>query len=165
VDIRIARPDGTTCAPNETGELLARGPNVMAGYWRRPDLAPVDADGWLSTGDAARIDDEGFVWLVDRLVDGFETSGGGRVYPGDIERVLAAHPGVGDVGVVAIGGRAHAFVVLADGAVANEAELLAHCRTHLAPHAIPASIQLIDRIPRTTVGKMMRQELAARVGS
>ena len=101
VDIRIARRDGRACEPNETGALLVSGPNVMAGYWERPDATreAIDEHGWLRTGDAARIDDEGFVWIVDRVDDAFEVSGH-VVYPGDVERVLAQHPSVADAGVV-----------------------------------------------------------------
>ena len=81
VDVRTVRPDGTPCEPNETGELLVSGPNVMAGYWNRPveTRETLDEDGWLHTGDAARIDDEGFVWIVDRVADAFRHVGSRRV--------------------------------------------------------------------------------------
>jgi acyl-CoA synthetase (AMP-forming)/AMP-acid ligase II len=101
VDIRIVRADGTACQPNETGELLVSGPNVMAGYWHRADATAdmIDESGWLRTGDAARIDDEDFVWIVDRVDNAYRVSGH-IVYPGDVERVLTQHPSVVDAGVV-----------------------------------------------------------------
>ena len=161
VDIRTVRPDGTACEPNETGELLVSGPNVMAGYWHRADATrdAIDDDGWLSTGDAARIDDEGFVWIVDRVNDAYEVSGQ-IVYPGDVERVLAEHPAVADAGVVPHDGNSTAFVVLTAGETVNEDELLEFCRAHLAAHEVPSSITFLDRLPRSTVGKLLRHELA-----
>jgi fatty-acyl-CoA synthase len=159
VDVRVVRPDGTTCAPDEAGELHVRGPNVMAGYWNREEAtrATLD-DGWLHTGDAARVDDEGYVWIVDRVADAFE-SAGHVVYPGDVERVLGDHPAVVDAGIVAHGGGSTAFVVLAPGAATDEQELLECCRERLAPHEVPTAVVLVDRLPRSSVGKLLRHEL------
>jgi fatty-acyl-CoA synthase len=161
VDVRTVRPDGTTCEANETGELLVRGPNVMAGYWNHPDATrdAIDEDGWLHTGDAARIDDEGYSWIVDRVADAFE-SAGHVVYPGDVERAIGGHPAVADVGVVARGTRSAALVVLAAGATTTADELLEFSRTHLAAHRVPSAIALVDRLPRSSVGKLLRHELA-----
>jgi fatty-acyl-CoA synthase len=160
VDVRTARPDGAGCGRDETGELLVRGPNVMAGYWRRPDAtrAALDDQGWLRTGDAARIDDEGYVWIVDRVADAYEVSGH-VVYPGDVERAIAAHPAVSDVGLAARDGTTTAFVVLADGKHASAEELLECGRTRLAAHAVPSSVVFVDRLPRSSVGKLLRHEL------
>ncbi len=160
VDIRTVRPDGTTCEPNETGELLVSGPNVMAGYWDRADAtrAVIDADGWLRTGDAARVDDEGFVWIVDRVDDRYEVSGH-VVYPGDVERVIALHPAVADAAVVPREGTGAAFVVLAAGGAASDVELLALCRAHLAAYEVPSSITFLDQLPRSSVGKLLRAQL------
>ena len=161
VDIRTVRPDGTDCQLNEAGELLVRGPNVMAGYWARPDATreAIDENGWLRTGDAARIDDEGYVWIVDRIDDAYESSGH-VVYPGDVERALAQHPAVADAGVAAHDGAATAFVVLAAGQSVNEDELLELCRGRLAAHEVPSSVMFLDRLPRSSVGKLLRHELA-----
>jgi fatty-acyl-CoA synthase len=163
VDVRTVRPDGTACAPDETGELLASGPNVMAGYWGRPDAtrAAIDELGWLHTGDAARIDDEGYVWIVDRVGEAYEVSGH-VVYPGDVERALARHPAVAEAGVTAHDEISEAFVVLAAGKTAGTEELLAFCRAHLAPQAVPSSVVFVDRLPRNSVGKLLRHELATR---
>ena len=163
VDIQIARPDRSLVGPGETGELRVRGPNVMAGYWRRPEATRevLSADGWLRTGDAARRDEEGYVWIVDRMADCF-LSKGHTVYPGDVERVLTGHPSVADAGVVQVAGEVvAAVVVLSAGARGSDQELLAYARQHLFAHQAPASVTFVDRLPRNTVGKLLRAELRA----
>jgi fatty-acyl-CoA synthase len=166
VDVRIVRPEGTPAAVGETGELLVRGPNVMAGYWGRPEAtrAAVDRDGWLHTGDAARMDDDGDVWIVDRVRDGFKV-GEHFIYPGDIERVILEHPTVVDVGVVGLprpdgGSEAAAFVVVGQGNPVARTEIEAHCAARLPAAAVPRSVTFVDQLPRNSVGKLLRQELA-----
>jgi len=165
VDVRIVDPDGNDVAPGETGELLTRGPNVMAGYWRRPaDTAEaLVAGGWLRTGDAARVDDEGDVWIVDRVDAGFVV-GGRTVYPGGVERQLMTHPAVVDAGVAGFVGPdgdtvGAAFVVLLAGSSMTETALLEFARRRLAPHEVPFSITFLDRLPRSSVGKLLRADL------
>jgi acyl-CoA synthetase (AMP-forming)/AMP-acid ligase II len=164
VDIQIVHPDGTVVGPGETGELVVRGPNVMAGYWRRPEATRqvLAADGWLRTGDAARRDEEGYVWIVDRVADCF-LSDGRPVYPGDVERVLSGHPAVADAGVVQVppglGGEVAAIVVLAPAAEVTEEEILTFGRQHLAAHQTPVSVTFVDRLPRNSVGKLLRAQL------
>jgi fatty-acyl-CoA synthase len=167
IDVRIESPDGTVVQPGETGELLVRGPNVMAGYWNRPEATRevLSSDGWLRTGDAARGDDEGYIWIVDRVADRF-LSDGQIVYPGDIEWVLIGHPSIADAGVVKIDTEARAevivaFVVLSDGSEATEQDVLAFARQHLSPHQVPATVRIVDRLPRNSVGKLIRADLAA----
>jgi fatty-acyl-CoA synthase len=167
VDTRIVRPDQSVVGPGETGELLVRGPNVMAGYWRRPEATQkvLSSDGWLRTGDAARSDQEGYVWIVDRMAACF-VSAGRHVYPGDVERVLTSHPAVADAGVVQVfgeGGRevVAALVVLSAGSQASEQEILAYGRRHLATHQAPASVTFVDHLPRNSVGKLLRSQLRA----
>jgi fatty-acyl-CoA synthase len=167
VDIQIVHPDQSVVGPGETGELLVRGPNVMAGYWRRPEATQkvLSSDGWLRTGDAARSDQEGYVWIVDRMAACF-VSAGRQVYPGDVERVLTGHPSIADAGVVQVfgeGGRevVAALVVLAAGSQASEQELLAYGRRHLATHQAPASVTFVDHVPRNSVGKLLRAQLPA----
>ena len=164
VDVRVEGSNGGA-APGESGELLVRGPNVMAGYWRRPDAtrAVLTPDRWLRTGDAARMDELGFVWIVDRVADGFTTDGQ-RIYPGDVERVLGGHPAVREVGVAGVrdeirGNVGVACVVLSPGVQATEPELLAFCAEGLAPHQVPVSVRFTDQLPRNSVGKLIRSQL------
>jgi fatty-acyl-CoA synthase len=161
VDTRTVRFDGSDCAVHETGELLVRGPNVMAGYWNNPDAtrATIDHDGWLRTGDAGRIDEDGYVWIINRIDDAYRVSGH-TVYPGDVERVLTQHPTLVDAAVLAHDGSTTAFVVLAPDQMLDKQDLLAHCRKHLPAYAVPASIRAVDHLPRSSVGKLLRHELA-----
>lgn len=165
VDVRVVDDAGAELPPGATGELMVRGPNVMAGYWGRPEATAraLTADGWLRSGDAARIDDEGDVWIVDRIEARYR-SDGQLVYPGDVERVLQAHPVVTDAGVVGIpdaerGAIGAAFVVLDRSSTVTVEELLAHCRANLPSAAVPASISVVEALPRSAVGKLMRSEL------
>jgi len=171
VEVRIEGTSGASAPAGETGELLVRGPNVMAGYWNRPEATreAITADGWLRSGDAARMDDRGFVWIVDRVADGF-TSDGHRVYPGDVERVLGGHPAVEEAAVADVADESRgqvgvAFVVLAEGAQATEPELLAYCRDRLASHQVPLSVTFTERLPRNSVGKLIRSQLRAQASS
>ncbi len=165
VDVRITDVAGGDVPPGQTGELLVRGPNVMVGYWRRPaeTREKLVEGGWLRTGDAARVDEDGYVWIVDRLEARF-VSAGEVVYPGDVERALLAHPSVADAGVVGVpaprGGEVGAaFVVLSPGAAATEDELVAFCRGRLVAHQVPAAISFVDGLPRNAVGKLLRDDL------
>jgi fatty-acyl-CoA synthase len=170
VDVRIVSPDGSTYIPGETGELLVRGPNVMAGYWNRPDATrlAVDKEGWLRTGDAARMDEEGYMRIVDRMEDRYVSSGR-VVYPDDVERVLSLHPAVAEVGVVGVsagsGQSGAAFVVLKAAERATEQELLRFCRKHLADYEVPRSVTFLERLPLSPVGKLLRSELQKRFSS
>ena len=165
VDTKIAGPDGADVGTRQAGELLVRGPNVMAGYWHRPEetAAVLTPDGWLRTGDVARPDEDGYIWIVGRVADSF-ISHGQVVHPGDVERVLLSHPAVADAGVVPIPASGQeqvgeAFVVVAPGAETTEQELLAWCREHLAAHQVPAHVTFAGRLPRNSVGKLIRAEL------
>ena len=160
VDVRTVRPDGSECEILETGELLVKGPNVMKGYWNRPDatLRAIDERGWLHTGDAARIDEEGTLWIVDRLEHTF-TCDGYVVYPGDVERCIGEHPAVRDVGVVGVDRCGSTVVVLHDGSDASATDIIEHCRARLDPRAVPTSVTFVDALPRTSVGKLDRSAL------
>jgi acyl-CoA synthetase (AMP-forming)/AMP-acid ligase II len=167
VDVRIVSPDGTVVGPGETGELLVRGPNVMAGYWNQPDATRgvLSSEGWLRTGDAARSDSEGYIWIVDRVADHF-ISDERPVYPGDVERVLIGHPSIADAGVVQIKAKGRgevvvAFVVSSAGSEATDKDVLAFCRQHLASHQVPETVTFVDRLPRNSVGKLIRAQLRA----
>lgn len=166
VEVKITRENGSECAPDETGELLVRGPNVMRGYWKRPRETghAVEPTGWLHTGDAARMDFDRDVWIVDRLADAYR-SAQHIVYPGEIERTLLGHPAVDDAGVVGMDGAVDgqgwgaAFVTLRAGSSATEDELLAWCQHRLPAHSAPRWVRVLNRIPRTQVGKLLRAEL------
>jgi fatty-acyl-CoA synthase len=164
VEVRVVRDEGSLCEVNEVGELLVRGPNIMAGYWNRPEdtRRAVDGEGWLHTGDAARVDEDGDVWIVDRVHDRFLIEGR-AVHPGQVERVLLQHPSVRDVGVVGVeadgGLQGAAFVVVEPGASVTAEELLEFGRERLTSGEVPASITFVEALPRSSVGKLLRDEL------
>jgi len=158
-DASVTVPDG------EPGELMVRGPLVMLGYYgnEQATRATIEPDGWMHTGDIATRDDEGHYFIVDRRKDLIIT-GGFNVYPAEIERVVAAHPAVAMVAVGSVpdetrGELARAYVVLRPGATATEAEVIEHCRPHLAAYKLPRSIRFVPDLPKTSTGKVMRREL------
>ncbi len=164
VEITVRDGDGRPVALGDAGELWVRGPNVMAGYWHRPDetAKTITPDGWLMTGDIATVDDTGRVRIIDRKKDMVLVSGF-NVYPNEVEDVLAAHPGVLEVVVIGVpsdttGEAVKAFVVLKDPTV-TEADLIAHCRTQLTPYKVPRSVAFRDSLPKSTVGKIFRKQL------
>ena len=146
------------------GELVVRGPNVFAGYWRNPEASETAfADGWLLTGDVAERDDEGYYRIAARLKDMY-ISGGENVYPAEVESVLHAHAAVADVAVVAVpderwGEVGIAAVVLADGEAADEDELIEHCAARLARFKVPRGVRFLDELPRSGMGKVLKDEL------
>jgi fatty-acyl-CoA synthase len=150
------------CRLSDEGELLVRGPNVFAGYWRNPEAtAAAFRDGWLATGDLAERDEEGDYWIRGRLKD-LVVSGGENVYPAEIEAVLQDHPSVAEAAVIGVpderwGEVCAAFVVLR--APASEEELLAHCRARLARFKVPKSVHVVDDLPRNSLGKVVKNEL------
>lgn len=166
-DARIVDLDeGTRVLPvGEAGELTIRGPQVMAGYWNRPEeTAATLRDGWLHTGDVARMDDDGFFAIVDRKKEMLIT-GGLNVYPREVEEVLYAHPAVAEAALVGIpdqhkGEVGKAFVVLRPGAQATAEEILEHCRQHLAPYKVPRVVAFRDSLPKSLIGKVLRRVLA-----
>ena len=162
--VRFRREDGTWAAVGEPGELCVHGPQVMRGYWRRPDETAkvIDADGWLATGDIGVMDERGFVRIVDRKKDMILVSGF-NVYPNEIEAVVAMHPGV--LECAAIGGpdeksgeAVHLFVVKKDSSL-TAAALLEHCRAHLTGYKCPREVEFRDELPKSNVGKILRREL------
>ncbi|CAB4608258.1 unannotated protein [freshwater metagenome] len=159
----MVRPDGTVCDTDEAGEVLVRGDHIMTGYWNRPDAtAETLIDGWLHTGDVATVDDEGFIWIQDRIKD-MIISGGENVYPAEIENVILSHPGVADVSVIGVpsekwGETGLAVVVRKDPAV-TEADIIAHCDGKLARFKMPSAVRFIEVIPRNASGKALKREL------
>ena len=162
-DIRVVDAEWHDAAPGEPGEVLVRGPQVMRGYWQRPDeTARVLKDGWLATGDVATVDDDGYVYIVDRKKDMILVSGF-NVYPNEVEAVLAAHPGVAEVAVVGApddvaGEIVCAFIVRKDPAL-TEAMLRDHCRQSLTAYKVPKRVRFRDDLPKSPVGKVIRKDL------
>ena len=168
-EARVAALDdaGSTMPDGEPGELMIRGPLVMLGYYgnEAATRATIEPDGWMHTGDIATRDEEGHFFIVDRSKDLILT-GGFNVYPAEIERVVAAHPAVAMVAVGSVpdethGELARAYVVLRPGATATEAEIIEHCRAHLAAYKRPRSVRFVPDLPKTSTGKIMRRELKA----
>jgi len=163
-EISIRTPDGEEVRIGEPGELCIRGPQVMTGYWKRPDETALvfTDDGFLRTGDMAKIDEKGFVYIIDRTKDMINVSGF-NVYPNEIESVLASHPGVVEAGVVGIpdeqsGETVKAVIVKKDQDLTQE-EIIAFCREQMTPYKVPRQIEFRDELPKTVVGKILRREL------
>lgn len=168
-DVRILDQSGNLLGPEEVGELCIRGGNVIAGYWNRPDAtAEAIVDGWLHSGDAAKYDDEGFYYIVDRWKDMF-ISGGENVYPAEVENVIYQLPAVAEAAVIGVPhpkwqevGRA--LVVVKPGKTLTEAEIIEHCQGKLARYKIPKSVVFVDALPRTAAGKVLKRELRKTYG-
>ena len=148
----------------EAGELIVKGPQVMRGYWRRPEESTAAVhDGWLHTGDIATVDDDGYFAIVDRKKDMIKTKGE-NVYPREVEEVLYRYPKIKDAVVVGIpeefmGEMIKAYVVLKDGEVASENEIIEHCGRELARFKVPKVVEFRRELPRTMVGKVLRRVL------
>lgn len=148
----------------EVGEICIRGPQVMKGYWNRPEeTAAALRDGWLYTGDIGRMDEDGYFYITDRKKDMINASGF-NVYPRDVEEALFAHPGVREAAVVGVpdpyrGETVKAFVVPKPGVALSEAELDAHCRKNLAPFKVPRLYEFREDLPKSMVGKVLRRVL------
>ena len=162
--VRFRLDDGTWAGIGEPGELCVRGPQVMRGYWQRPDETAkvIDADGWLATGDVGVMDERGYVRLIDRKKDMILVSGF-NVYPNEIEDVLTMHPGISAAAAIGVpdevhGERIKVFVVRRDPALTAD-EVIAHCRRNLTGYKVPKLVEFRDALPQTNVGKILRREL------
>ncbi|MGH7907151.1 MAG: class I adenylate-forming enzyme family protein [Candidatus Binataceae bacterium] len=167
-EVRLLGGGGEDVSPGEVGELFTRSPYLFNGYWRRPaETAAAMRDGWLTVGDLARMDEEGYVYLVDRK-DDMIISGGMNVYPREIEEVLYHHPAVLEAAVIGAadsywGQRIVAFVALRNGAAVSEEELAGHCRRALADYKLPKHVRFIDAIPRNAAGKILKTALREKI--
>ena len=165
-DLKIMADDGVTEMPlGEVGELWARGPMIVKGYWNKPDAtAATFVDGWVRTGDLARLDEEGFCYIVDRAKD-MIIRGGENIYSSEVENVLYAHPAVTDAALIGIphrilGEEPAAVVHLAPGAVTTEAELQGWVRQHLAAFKTPVAVRFVhETLPRNANGKILKKDL------
>jgi long-chain acyl-CoA synthetase len=163
-DLVLRDDDGNEVALGQRGEICIRGPQVMAGYWKRPDETAkmIDHDGWLATGDIGVVDERGFVRIVDRKKDMILVSGF-NVYPNEIEAVVAMHPAVLECAAVGVpdaksGEAVKLFVVKKDPTLTGEA-LLAHCREQLTGYKCPRDVEFRTELPKSNVGKILRREL------
>jgi long-chain acyl-CoA synthetase len=166
VGLRVVDPaTGRDAAQGSIGELWIRTPTIMSGYFRRPEAtkAAISPDGWFRSGDAARMDQEGNVFLIDRFKD-MIISGGENIFPAEIENVLNGHPAVGQVGVIGVphpkwGETPMAVVVLKQGSEATEEDLAAYTREHLARYKCPSRFVLASDLPRNASGKLLKPEM------
>lgn len=164
-EVRCRRDDGSWANIDEPGELCVRGPQVMKGYWNRPDETSkvIDGDGWLATGDIGVMDGLGFLKIVDRKKDMILVSGF-NVYPNEIEDVVAMHPDVKEVAAVGVpdeivGERVKIIVVARHKNLTKEA-LLEHCRKNLTGYKMPRIVEFrTEELPKSSVGKILRREL------
>jgi len=161
---KLIDSEGKEINSNEAGELCVKGPQVMQGYWNLPEETAnaFTKDGWLKTGDIAKMDGAGYFYIVDRIKDMILVSGF-NVYPNEIENVIVEHEGVLECGVIGVtdkkqGEAVKAFVVKKDMSL-TEAELLEHCKKNLAAYKVPNKIVFIQELPKTNVGKVLRREL------
>jgi acyl-CoA synthetase (AMP-forming)/AMP-acid ligase II len=168
VRIEIRGEDGAALPVGAVGEVWVNGPNVMLGYWRnQAATAEVKRDGWLKTGDMGRLDDEGFLYLVGRRSDMIK-SGAHRIYPQDIEEVIAELPQVQEAAVVGVeddllGQAIRAYVVPAGSESLTPMQVQAHCKARLANYKVPKSVEIVTSLPRTASGKVRRAELLERI--
>jgi long-chain acyl-CoA synthetase len=166
-EIQIRDDDGVEVPLGESGELCIRGPQVMQGYWNRPEetAAAIDSDGWFATGDVATADEEGYLRIVDRKKDMILVSGF-NVYPNEIEDVVAMHPGVLEVGAIGepderSGEIVKVVVVKKDPAITEE-DIVAHCKENLTGYKVPKIVEFRRELPKTNIGKILRRELRSK---
>jgi acyl-CoA synthetase (AMP-forming)/AMP-acid ligase II len=168
VEVRIVDPaSGCDVETGAVGEIWLRTPRVMLGYWNQPEATrrAITSDGWLRSGDAGHVDDDGYVYLSDRVKD-MIISGGENIYPAEVENVLMGHPAVADVAVIGVpserwGETPKALVVPVPGTPPGEDELIAFCRARVAHYKCPTSVELVDTLPRNATGKVLKAELRA----
>ncbi len=167
-EVRVADPStGNDVGPGEVGEFWVRSEQQMAGYWNRPDAdrETITPDGWLRTGDAGRIDEDGYLYIEDRVKD-MIISGGENVYPAEVERVVLEYPGVGEVAVIGVphekwGETVKAVVVSEAGTAIDEQALIDFTRDRLAHYKCPTSVSIVAALPRNPTGKVLKRQLRA----
>lgn len=165
VEVRVVNVDGADVRPGEIGEIIARGPNIMQGYWHMPEAtAATLVEGWLHTGDLATVDEENYIYIVDRAKD-MIISGGENIYSIEVENALYTHPVVLEAAVIGIpderwGEAVHAVVVLKPGAQADAEELIEHTRTQIAGYKVPRSLEFLpEPLPKSGAGKILKRDL------
>jgi long-chain acyl-CoA synthetase len=164
VEVRVVDEQGNDVPPGEVGEVIARGPNIMMGYWGKPlETEAVLRDGWYWTGDLARIDENHYIYIVDRAKDMIIT-GGENVYSVEVEAVLYKHPAVLEAAVVGVpderwGEAVKAVVVVKPGAAVTEKELIDFCKQHIASYKAPKSVDFVEALPKSGAGKILKRVL------
>ena len=165
VEVKIVDEEGKPLAPSEVGEILARGPRIMTGYWRDEQKTSqvITRDGWLRTGDMGWMDEEGYIYLAGRG-DDMIIRGGENISPEEVENAVQSHPKVEETSVIGVpdpewGQEPRAVVVLKKGEVATQEEIIEHCRTRLAGFKRPRSVVFVDALPRNPMGKVLRKKL------
>jgi long-chain acyl-CoA synthetase len=164
VEVRIVDENDREMPAGETGEIVARGSVVMAGYWDRPDAtAETLRGGWLHTGDIGMMDEQGYLYLLDRKKD-MIISGGNNIYPREVEEVLLRHPAIYEVAVIGIpdplwGESVKAIVALRPGMTITEEEVHVFCRQHLASYKKPRTVEFVPELPKNAYGKILKREL------
>ncbi|MFJ7664103.1 fatty acid--CoA ligase family protein [Lysinibacillus sp. NPDC097162] len=166
VENRVVDINGREVPVGEVGELVVRGPNVMKGYYKMPEeTAMAIRDGWLYTGDLAKVDDEGYFYIVDRKKD-MIIVGGYNVYPREVEEVLFAHDNIVEAAVVGypdpnFGEAVHAYIVLKEGTATTADDILEYCAKHMVKYKVPKVVEILDELPKNTTGKILRRSLKA----
>ncbi len=164
VEVKIVDLDRKELPTNEVGELIVKGANISPGYYLMPDkTAESFIDGWLYTGDMGKIDEDGYLFIVDRKKD-LIIRGGFNILPRDIEEILYQHPGVVDAAVIGVpdkimGEEVKCYLVLSPGATITPEEIIEFCREHLAKYKCPTFVEFIDALPRNPIGKILKKEL------
>ena len=164
VDVRVADDEGNELPPGEQGEIIVRGPNVMKGYWGKPEeTARAIRNGWLRTGDIGKMDDEGYFYITDRLKDMINAAGF-NVYPNEVEQVIYQHPAVQEAAVYGVsdpirGETVHASIVLKDGMQASEESIIEFCRANMSAYKVPRKIILTRELPKSPTGKILKRIL------
>lgn len=163
-EVKIVDANDDEVPRGERGEVIVRGPMIMKGYWNLPELtANTLRGGWMHTGDVGYFDEDGFLYIVDRVKD-IIISGGENIYSAEVENALSQHPAVQACAVIGIpserwGESVHAFVILKDGAIGTEADLIAHCKTLIAGYKCPRTLELVDELPLSGAGKVLKLQL------
>jgi len=168
--IRVVDEQGRDLPPNQSGHIIAKGPQIMHGYWNNPEATTNTLqDGWLYTGDAGALDDEGYLYIKDRIKD-LIISGGENIYPAEIENILLSHPAIADAAVIGLaddkwGEVPLAVLVARDGKKITLDELVAFCQPHLASFKIPRQMAYVDAMPRNPTGKILKKDLRSMFAS
>jgi long-chain acyl-CoA synthetase len=164
VEINILDPEDQEVASGTWGEICIKGPNVMLGYWNRPeDTAQAVRDGWFHSGDIGYMDEDGYIFIVDRVKDMINAAGF-KIWPREVEEVLFQHPAIAECAVVGLadaekGEIAAAYLVLRESASLTVEELEAYCRQHLAAYKVPRRVEFVNTLPKNATGKILKRVL------